>query len=581
MCGILLVVEGRGHGQGEVDDGDAERDARLCGSARELFERWIEPRGPDASRFETLTLGASTLSGPPASAWFGCSVLSLRGTGVEPQPLERAWGWLGFNGEVFGGDLHVEAHASDTVAVANAIESAINDGGVLPALADGRSGGGGSCGSGSGGSGSSGSGSGRTAAALERIEGPFALVGVDAKRGRIICARDRLGRRSLCWRRLCGGGVAISSVALDSVSSGEVQEGAEAVEDEDDMDPDAASPGAADVTAMQGALGSHLIGAEGAMSWPLFGSKDGKQVIGSEWTEIPPFGVFSIDLASGLVTLDAYRSWDLTAALRGSARALAGPGPEEMAQVSTDSTCTDPAMFSAGLAARVASLLSVLEHAVRVRLVDDRGGPASPVGILFSGGVDCTVLALLAHRCADPAAEIELINISFAADPERAPDRVTGRAGLAALERLAPERRWVFLAVNVDRAEIDAHRPRIAALMRPCDRVMDLSISTVFWFGARGIASDGRRARARYLLSGSGADEHLAGYSRHRHAMRGGWNIAADSVALDITRLWSRNLGYIDRVIADHGREARYPFLDEGTSGNDYTRLYLCFCRGK
>ena len=33
---------------------------------------------------------------------------------------------------------------------------------------------------------------------------------------------------------------------------------------------------------------------------------------------------------------------------------------------------------------------------------------------------------------------------------------------------------------------------------------------------------------------------------------------------LDVRRLWQRNLGRDDRLIADHGRESRHPFLDKG-----------------
>lgn len=81
-----------------------------------------------------------------------------------------------------------------------------------------------------------------------------------------------------------------------------------------------------------------------------------------------------------------------------------------------------------------------------------------------------------------------------------------------------------------------------------------------------GCAADGQpyRCAARVLLVGTGADEQLAGYGRHRTAyrLRGQAGLEAE-LQQDIGRLWLRNLGRDDRAMADSGREARHPFLDE------------------
>jgi asparagine synthetase B (glutamine-hydrolysing) len=89
------------------------------------------------------------------------------------------------------------------------------------------------------------------------------------------------------------------------------------------------------------------------------------------------------------------------------------------------------------------------------------------VAVLFSGGVDSTVLALLLHRVLPPQYSIDLINVAFENarradfDDQHAfdvPDRLTGTAALGDLQRLAPERDWRFVAVDVKRDELEAER---------------------------------------------------------------------------------------------------------------------------
>jgi asparagine synthetase B (glutamine-hydrolysing) len=66
------------------------------------------------------------------------------------------------------------------------------------------------------------------------------------------------------------------------------------------------------------------------------------------------------------------------------------------------------------------------------------------------------------------------------------------------------------------------------------------------------------------LLSGLGADELFAGYGRHRTTFKTrGWAALQQELDMDLGRIWRRNLGRDDRLVTDHGREARHPYLDE------------------
>ena len=118
--------------------------------------------------------------------------------------------------------------------------------------------------------------------------------------------------------------------------------------------------------------------------------------------------------------------------------------------------------------------------------------------------------------------------------------------------------------------------------MWPCNTVMDLvsdtrpcksvlmfpqSLANALYFASRGVGvvkGIPYTSPARVLLNGLGADELLGGYGRHRTAFNNGWSGVVDELQLEIDRLPTRNLGRDDRLVSDHGREARHPFLDPG-----------------
>lgn len=86
------------------------------------------------------------------------------------------------------------------------------------------------------------------------------------------------------------------------------------------------------------------------------------------------------------------------------------------------------------------------------------------VAVLFSGGLDCTVLARLCHDILDVDQAIDLLNVAFE-NPrvvaqirkenndlpdfyEACPDRITGRRSFAELQKVCPGRAFHFVAVS-------------------------------------------------------------------------------------------------------------------------------------
>lgn len=219
--------------------------------------------------------------------------------------------------------------------------------------------------------------------------------------------------------------------------------------------------------------------------------------------------------------------------------------------------------------------------------VDSSFAP-SKLAVLFSGGLDCSVLARLSHDILPESEPIDLLNVAFEnpriaatlkddapnAIYEACPDRKTGRATFEELSRICPGRIWRFVEINVPYTDFLGHRTEVLSLMYPHNTEMDLSIAAALYFAARGIGHISSpsapitrtpyQTSARVLLSGLGADELFGGYIRHATAFtHRGVSGLIDELELDVTRLGKRNLGRDDRVISHWGREARFPYLDE------------------
>lgn len=273
----------------------------------------------------------------------------------------------------------------------------------------------------------------------------------------------------------------------------------------------------------------------------------------------------------------------------------------------------------------VHQFIDVLDEAVKRRVLllcrgEDEGTGqvqgVSPrkahVAVLFSGGVDSMVIAALADRHVPLEEPIDLLNVAFMTKEQTkrtgttkncmrqemqldlhrgeenhkdldakmgddlscfdVPDRITGRAGLKELEALNPSRTWNFVEINVTLKELKEMRQRfINHLIYPLDTVLDDSIGCAIWFASRGegyINKQGEmkpyKSPAKVVLTGIGADEQLAGYSRHRICFRKcGPEGLNKELEMELGRISSRNLGRDDRIIGDHGKEARFPFIDE------------------
>lgn len=245
---------------------------------------------------------------------------------------------------------------------------------------------------------------------------------------------------------------------------------------------------------------------------------------------------------------------------------------------------------------------------LRQKTVHPLHATKTQVAILFSGGLDCTILAtLIAENYTalyEPVA-IDLLTVGFE-NPR------TGLLPLESPDRQLSERLWLELSrkfantnisfrlvqVDVTYGDFLSHRGRVLGLIRPTATEMDLSIAVAFYFASRReeftawtikdapewaefarnkesfVCAEKYTSTAKVLFSGLGADELWGGYSRHEGIFDSlkedsplediyqMYVELSESLLHDITVIYQRNLGRDDRAISSWGKELRYPYLD-------------------
>lgn len=524
----------------------------------------LRRRGPDSS-------GQLLKSNANYQCLFSGHVLHLRGL-LTAQPLEGERGdVLLWNGEVFGG-VQVEAEENDTQIMFNCLSSCQNESDIVSLFSE--------------------------------VQGPWSFIYYQASNHHLWFGRDFFGRRSLLWHFSNLG----MSFCLSSVGShtSEVANPWREVPASGIFRIDLKSTSICKSVVLK-LYPWRSISKENIL-------KDCDDSLAQISASLPAFVSVAANearlcLKDPVAPLNVLLPPAPAAALRAGI-ASSPPAGDTLRALLTDAHTQEV----------VGRFLAVLSGAVRRRVLClPREGARPPgavletrdrkakVAVLFSGGVDSMVIAALADRHVPLEEPIDLLNVAFmtkekaapasssskgrkqgnckmpsegstphaAAGPEKgagAPDRATGRAGLKELQAASPARAWNLVEINVSLEELqELRRARIRHLVQPSDTVLDDSIGCAVWFAARGagclVAPEGvrpYRSQAKVVLTGIGADEQLGGYSRHRarfqmHGLEG----LNQEIEMELARISSRNLGRDDRVIGDHGKEARFPFLDE------------------
>ena len=174
----------------------------------------------------------------------------------------------------------------------------------------------------------------------------------------------------------------------------------------------------------------------------------------------------------------------------------------------------------------------------------DRTSDVNKVAVAFSGGLDSTIVAVLAEKC---VSEVNLVTVGL----ENQPELLVAKKAAESLR--LPLHLQAYTAADVERA-----LEKVLWLTEE-PNVMKASVAIPFFWTTETASEMG----CKVLLAGQGADELFGGYHRYLSDFRlGGAQALQKSMFRDVALSYETNFQRDEPVCAYHGVDLRLPYVD-------------------
>ncbi|MFH1669525.1 MAG: diphthine--ammonia ligase [Candidatus Woesearchaeota archaeon] len=181
-------------------------------------------------------------------------------------------------------------------------------------------------------------------------------------------------------------------------------------------------------------------------------------------------------------------------------------------------------------------LAGLTVNAVSKRIPDEK------FGILFSGGIDST---LLAKVCKDLGVDFTCYTAALESDVEA--------EDLKEAKRAAAEMGLKLKFKTLKLGEVEEYLKKLVPLIED-NNVVKVGVGLTFYVACELAKKDG----VRVIFSGLGSEDLFAGYERHKKSS----NVNNECVS-GLLKMYERDLYRDDVITMDHNIELRVPFLDK------------------